>query len=249
MARQNRRTVARLRGWRVPWGDASLSALLAAQILITFVAVPVGASYPSGRALMDVGHLAFAAVCALALTDRLAVRVALLAGLVALAAGPAALDAVGLRLGLGAQMSHETIAIVAFGFNLLVTMLVALRVFGPGDVSAHRVQGAVLVYLNVAALFAITYGLLETHAPGAIRPTSGGFITNDAGARTAELSYFSLATITTTGYGDLAPVHHLARSLANMEAVFGQIFPATFVARLVALHLAHTEEKKRRPSE
>jgi len=30
----------------------------------------------------------------------------------------------------------------------------------------------------------------------------------------------------------------LARSLANMEAVFGQIFPATFVARLVALHLA-----------
>lgn len=69
------------------------------------------------------------------------------------------------------------------------------------------------------------------------------------GVRTAELSYFSLTTITTTGYGDLAPVHQLARSMANMEAVFGQIFPATFVARLVALHLAHGEEKKRRSSE
>lgn len=58
-------------------------------------------------------------------------------------------------------------------------------------------------------------------------------------------SPFSLATITTTGYGDLAPVHQLARSLANMEAVFGQIFPVTFVARLVALHLAYGKEKKR----
>jgi hypothetical protein len=233
----------------VPWGDASLSALLAAQVMITFVAVPVGAVYPSGHALMDVGHLVFAAVCALALTDRRAVRGALLASLLALAAGPAALEAVGLRLGLGAETAHETIAVVAFAFNLLVTVLVARRAFGPGHVTAHRVQGAVLVYLNVAALFAIAYGLLEAHAPGAIRPTAGGFITNDPGARTAELSYFSLATITTTGYGDLAPVHQLARSLANMEAVFGQIFPATFVARLVALHLAHAEDKKRQSSE
>jgi hypothetical protein len=249
MVRRNEQTATRLRGWKVPWGEASLSALLAAQVLITFVAVPVGAVYPSGHALMDVGHLAFAAVCALALTDRLAVRGALLAGLLALAAGPPILERVGAGLGLGAELPHETIAVVAFAFNLLVTILVARRAFGPGHVTAHRVQGAVLVYLNVAALFAIAYGLLETHAPGAIRPTSGGFITTAPGARTAELSYFSLATITTTGYGDLAPVHQLARSLANMEAVFGQIFPATFVARLVALHLAHGEEKKRQSSD
>jgi hypothetical protein len=159
------------------------------------------------------------------------------------------MDRVGAGLGLGAELPHETIAVVAFAFNLLVSVLVALRAFGPGDVTAHRVQGAVLVYLNVAALFAIAYGLLETHAPGAIRPTSGGFIATAPGVQTAELSYFSLATITTTGYGDLAPVHQLARSLANMEAVFGQLFPATFVARLVALHLAHGEGKKRYESD
>lgn len=238
-------TAGRVRGWKLPLGDASLSTLLAAQVMITFVAVPVGAVYPSGHALMDLGHLVFAAVCALALTDRRAVRGALLACLLALAAGPAALDSLGLRLGLGAETSHETIAVVAFAFNLLVTLLVALRSFGPGHVTTHRVQGAVLVYLNVAALFAIAYGLLEAHAPGAIRPASGGFIAAVSGARTAELSYFSLATITTTGYGDLIPVHQLARSLANMEAVFGQLFPATFVARLVALHLAHGEGTKR----
>jgi Ion channel len=245
LTRPTGQTATRLRVWKVLWSDASLSALLAAQVLVSFVAVPLGAVYPSGHALMDIGHLVFAGVCALALTDRWAVRGALLASLLAFALGPAALNNLGLHLGLGADMSHETIAVVAFGFNLLVTVLVALRAFGPGHVTAHRVQGAVLIYLNVAALFAIVYGLLEAHAPGAIRPTSGGFITSDPGARTAEMSYFSLATITTTGYGDLAPVHQLARSLANLEAVFGQLFPATFVARLVALHLAHREERKR----
>lgn len=96
-----------------------------------------------------------------------------------------------MSFGFGAQVPHVTIALVAFAFNLPVTMLVALRVFGPGHVTAHRVQGAVLIYLKVASLFAIVYGLLEMHAPGAIRQTSGGFITSVPGGQAAELSYFS----------------------------------------------------------
>nr|WP_245452190.1 ion channel [Bradyrhizobium forestalis] len=37
--------------------------------------------------------------------------------------------------------------------------------------------------------------------------------------------------MTTTGYGDVAPLHPSARSLCNMEAIFGQLYPATLVAR------------------
>jgi hypothetical protein len=121
---------------------------------------------------------------------------------------------------------------------------VTRRTFAPGRVTAHRVQGAVLVYLNVAALCAIAFDVLATHAPGAIASTTGGMLSTDPRARMAELSYFSLATITTTGYGDLVPVHPLARSLANLEALFGQLFPATLLARLVALHLAHSEARE-----
>jgi Ion channel len=225
---------------RLRWGDASLTALLAAQCLTTFVAIPIAAAHAGGRSLLDVSHLVFAGVCAVALTRNHAVRAALLAGLVMVGAGPAGWERIGTRLGLGTETPHEMIAVVAFGFNLLVTVLVARRAFGPGRVSAHRVQGAVLVYLNVAALFAIAYSLIEAHAPGAIRSATSGMIVAAPGARTAELSYFSLSTITTVGYGDFLPVDPLARSLANLEAVFGQLFPATFLARLVALHLAHT---------
>jgi hypothetical protein len=221
------------------WGDASLTALLVTQALATFVAIPISASHPAGRALLDVSHLVVAAVSAVALTNRPATRCAVLASLLIVAAGPAIWNRVGARLGFGASAPHEMILFVAFLFTVLVTALVTSRTFAPGRVTAHRVQGAVLVYLNVAALCAMAFDVLATRAPGAIVSTMGGVLSRAPGARMAELSYFSLATITTTGYGDLVPVHPLARSLANVEALFGQLFPATFLARLVALHLAH----------
>ncbi len=50
--------------------------------------------------------------------------------------------------------------------------------------------------------------------------------------------YFSLTTLTTTGYGDIAAVDPFARSLANFEAVLGQFYLAITVARLVTPELA-----------
>jgi hypothetical protein len=52
-----------------------------------------------------------------------------------------------------------------------------------------------------------------------------------------DLIYFSFVTLTTTGYGDIMPLHPYARSLANVEAIIGQIYPATLLARLVTLEL------------
>jgi hypothetical protein len=56
-------------------------------------------------------------------------------------------------------------------------------------------------------------------------------------ALASELFYLSFVTLTTTGYGDIVPVHPLARSLCNIEAIVGQLFPATLLARLVTLEL------------
>lgn len=223
---------------KTPGGDASLSALLVVQALTLFVVLPLGAAHPRSRLLLDAAHLAFAGVAGVALTRRHLVRAALFAGLALGALGPLLVERPGAPFAGSGEAWREAVALVAFAFNALVTVLVARRVFGPGRVTGHRVQGAVLLYLNVAALFAIAYGVLETHAPGAIVPSAGGALPAAPGARTAALAYFSLATITTTGYGDLAPAHWLARSLANLEATFGQLFPATLLARLVALHLA-----------
>ena len=53
------------------------------------------------------------------------------------------------------------------------------------------------------------------------------------------LIYFRLVTLTTIGCGDIAPLHPCVRSLANVEAIIGQIYPATLLARLLTLELAN----------
>jgi hypothetical protein len=53
--------------------------------------------------------------------------------------------------------------------------------------------------------------------------------------RAGDYNYFSFITLTTVGYGDLTPRSDTARTLAIFEAILGQIFLVTAVARIVSL--------------
>jgi hypothetical protein len=44
--------------------------------------------------------------------------------------------------------------------------------------------------------------------------------------------------LTSVGFGDMAPVHPVARSLVMLEAVLGQIYTTVLLARLVSLEIA-----------
>lgn len=219
--------------------DHSLSALLILQGITLFVVVPLAQGWPFGRTLLDACHIAFAVICVTVFTRQRLWRMLLVVSIGLLTAWPALGRIVSASLQLTVTEQHEAIAIVAFLFNAAVTAVVAPHVFAAGRVTAHRIRGAVLLYLNVSALFAIAYGAIQTHAPGAFG--GSGFTPHMANTSTAAFTYFSLATITTTGFGDIVPLAPLARSLANLESVIGQLFPATLLARLVALHLAHEE--------
>jgi hypothetical protein len=223
--------------------DATLSALLLVQFTILFVAIPLSALHPAARLLLDLCHIAFAALCVGILTRQGAGRMALLVCLALLALAPPAGGWLSRTFGFSPSATHDVVALTAFVFNGLVTILVARHVFAPGPVTAHRIQGAVLLYLNAAALFAIAFGILAAHVPGAFAAAAGPALSAAPGARNAAFSYFSLETITTAGYGDLMPVHPIVRSLANLESVFGQLFPATLIARLVGLHLAGRRDR------
>ena len=107
-------------------------------------------------------------------------------------------------------------------------------VFGPGRVTHHRIQGAVVLYLSIALLFSALYEILLALYPGAI---SGIALRGGYPVLGRALVYYSLSTLTSTGYGDLLPIHPLARSLSNLEAVIGQLFPATLLARIVTLEM------------
>ena len=106
--------------------------------------------------------------------------------------------------------------------------------FGPGRVTYHHIMGAVLLYLTVAIIFVALFTFIGTLVPKAF----SGMSLEDSPALASNLVYFSFTTLTTTGYGDIFPVHPIARSLCNLEGIFGQLYPATLLARLVTLEIA-----------
>jgi hypothetical protein len=93
-----------------------------------------------------------------------------------------------------------------------------------------------VIYLNLAVIFAGAYGLIWELIPGAFANIAA--LTVDPHEGVAAMLYFSLTTLTTTGYGDVVPIDPFARSLANLEAVIGPFFLAITVARLVSMELA-----------
>lgn len=120
------------------------------------------------------------------------------------------------------------------GVTLII--VVARAVFAPGRITFHRVIGAILLYLDVGLIFAALYGFAALTAHHAF---AGLPAMHDNLSVGTNVVYFSFVTLTSVGYGDITPVHPIARALANIEAIIGQLYPATLLARLVTLELAH----------
>jgi hypothetical protein len=111
--------------------------------------------------------------------------------------------------------------------------VVAGAVFRRGRITSHRIVGAILLYLLIAVGFSALFAFVGLSRPDAFK----GIVLEDNAALASELFYLSFATLTTTGYGDIVPIHPLARSLCNIEAIIGQLYPATLLARLVTLEM------------
>ncbi|HEY6794357.1 MAG TPA: potassium channel family protein [Kineosporiaceae bacterium] len=95
-------------------------------------------------------------------------------------------------------------------------------------VTLQTVFGALSAYLLIGFAFTALFAVVSTWA-------SGSFFAGGQPANTPNLQYFSFVTLTTTGYGDFVAAGSGERSLAVLEALMGQIFLVTLVARLVAL--------------
>ncbi|UFS70656.1 potassium channel family protein [Geomonas sp. RF6] len=122
-------------------------------------------------------------------------------------------------------------------FMAVLTCVVLMQVFmEERQVTAHLIRGAIAAYLLFGITWSILYTLLDQTIPGA-------FTMNvPAGAERQErFVYFSFVTLTTVGYGDITPSHDISRMFAVAEALVGQLYPATLLARLVSLEASHEE--------
>lgn len=104
-----------------------------------------------------------------------------------------------------------------------------------------QVCGGLCVYLMIGYAWGLMYAALEHISPGAFSIDLARFGLEGVVSPlrlNAVMTYGSFVTLTTLGYGDIAPVGPMARGLVWVEAVLGQIYMAVFVARLVSQYLA-----------
>ncbi len=107
-------------------------------------------------------------------------------------------------------------------------------------ITIHTISGAIVVYLLIGLLWAFMFYLAEGQFPGSFSITQELNPNQDiSSALFADLTYFSLITLTSTGYGDISPIADWSRTLAALEAILGQIFLAVLVAWLVGKFLSH----------
>ena len=113
-------------------------------------------------------------------------------------------------------------AVLAF-----VVVLIVGRVIAEQEVTIQSIYGAVSAYLVIGLMFAACYGAMSSFGGGA-------FFANGSQGNVQTFQYFSFTTLTTLGYGDFTAAQSGGRAVAMLEALIGQVFLATLVARLVS---------------
>jgi hypothetical protein len=211
--------------------DRGLSIVLVLLVVIIFVLPVLLKPDSAGQLVVDVAFSVLLLAGAYTTVELRRVRLAVLALtaatlLVRWAAAGSPSDSLAIW--------REATTLVMF---LLFAAVVAARAYRSGPVTHYRIQGAVAVLLLIGLVYADAYELLHLIYPDAF----SGAVDYAPGALT--WVYFSFVTLTTVGYGDITPVHPVARSLAISEALAGQLYVAVMLARLMALHVSSGGKK------
>lgn len=131
-------------------------------------------------------------------------------------------------------------------FMLYSTVIVLIDVFDGSEVSGDKLIGSICAYLMIGICFAIIYLAIEFAEPGSFsfrgEPFTGATL-EQLGEKHSDFFYFSFMTMTTVGYGDIAPLSSAGRAIVIAQAVFGQFYIALMVGRLLALHI----DSRRKP--
>jgi hypothetical protein len=116
------------------------------------------------------------------------------------------------------------------GLLLLATVVIIVdSVLKLDTVTVQSIYGALSAYLLVGLMFAAFFGAIDGLG-------GGGFFAQSEPANIRTYQYFSFTTLTTLGYGDFTAGGSFGRAVAVLEALTGQIFLVTLVARLVSAY-------------
>jgi hypothetical protein len=214
--------------------QANLSVFLVLQVLIAFILPSLGFGKVHYEFYVNMGFsILLISGVAIGWGRRLVFPLGIVVGIVALAMRWLSWWAPTPRL----TLVSDWLTLAAI---IVIAIVLLAQVFRAGQVTAARLQGAIAVYLLFGIAWAHAYHITSILHPGSFNVTDGVLST------VADWIYFSYVTLTTVGYGDITPKLPIARNLAVVEALTGQIYLAVLVARLVAMEVIAWQEKASR---
>jgi ion channel len=130
-------------------------------------------------------------------------------------------------------------------FLLYITIMILSQVLSARRVTLDTIAGAVCAYFLIGLAWAFVYRATFAVDPHSFLFASRSFahIFEDQKRLEPQLmhfAYYSFATLTTTGFGDITPASGASRAMSVLEAMAGQFFIAVLIARLVSLEIVHS---------
>lgn len=239
---QPSRLPARARLGRLAWPGPAPPGGRFGLLLLILMSTYLLSAFTKGAWVNAVQIVLFLAVALLAMRgERLGRRTARLA--VAFVTGGSAVAAtlaVTDSADSGAGAANLWAALVLLG----AVVIILGRVLRMPEVTLQSIFGAVSAYMILGLMFAAVYSAMNKFS-------GGTFFAHGATGTFKTFQYFSFTTLTTLGYGDYTAAGSGGQAVAVMEALLGQVFLATLVARLVSAFRAPAPagrpERTRRP--
>ncbi|WP_447795567.1 MULTISPECIES: ion channel [Pseudomonas] len=123
---------------------------------------------------------------------------------------------------------------ISYVVSLAVSFSGVLRyILKRGPITADKLHGALAGYIMLAFVWSFVFALVEISSAGSFGPDHLDFVQP---GNFFKLIYFSLTTLTTTGYGDVIPLTNHARSLVMVEEFSGVFYVGVVIARLAGLY-------------
>ncbi len=139
----------------------------------------------------------------------------------------------------GTDSSNATLVLLISCLLVITPYVILRRILQHSEVSVETILGAICVYMVIGIFFGMLFLGISSLEPvifGTPVPAAHQFLAQPGPHQPSDYLYLSFITMTTVGFGDLTPLSNLARMVVVLEALTGQIFLVTLVARLVALY-------------
>jgi hypothetical protein len=130
------------------------------------------------------------------------------------------------------ELAEKGYLILLFLYALFFFLAIAILITKMSSnkvITTDTIKGGISIYFLLGLFWAILYSIVVRFNPNAL---------SNIHEVDFDIYYYSFTTLTTLGYGDIAPVSTYAKILAILEAIVGPVYLAIFVAQLIGLNIA-----------